>query len=120
MKKIILDIQDIKWPVPLANAPSSGKFEFTVADSFDPNDNANEAAVAKMIDERMDDEYGYSPLDYTWELVQPKENRTAYEQVADALADAGHEVELQDDGTLVAYLNGGQTVHIVLDVLPEV
>lgn len=52
--------------------------------------------------------------------AQLKENRTAYEQVADALADAGHEVELQDDGTLVAYLNDGQTVHIVLDVLPEV
>lgn len=120
MKKIVLDIQDIKWPVPLADAPSSGKFEFTVDDDFDPNDDKNETAVAKMIDERMDDEYGYSPLDYTWAPVQPKENRTAYEQVADALADAGHEVELQDDGTLVAYLNGGQTVHIVLDVLPEV
>ncbi len=46
--------------------------------------------------------------------------KTAYEQVADALAAAGHEVEVQDDGTMIAYLDGGQTVHIVLDVLPEV
>jgi len=120
MKKIVLEIQDIRWPVVLANAPSDGKFEFTVDDDFDPDDDKNEDAVIKMIDERMDDEYGYSPLDYTWAPVKPNKTKTAYEQVADALGDAGHDVELQDDGTLVAYLDGGQTVHIVLDVMPEV
>lgn len=52
--------------------------------------------------------------------MEKNKSKTAYEQVADALGSDGHEVELQDDGTLVAYLNGGQTVHIVLDVLPEV
>ena len=44
----------------------------------------------------------------------------AIEKIAEALKNAGHDVDVQEDGTLIAYLESGQTVHIMLDILPEI